>query len=57
MELVGAILRAVFFEFVLSALETLVRETGRLIRALLRWALRVREPASSNPQIGRVSRD
>jgi hypothetical protein len=50
MELVSAILRAVFFEFVLSALETLVRETGRLIRALLRWALWAREPAPARPR-------
>ena len=44
MELMGAMLRAVLFEVVLSALEALVREAGRLIRALLRWALEEASP-------------
>ena len=57
MELMGAMLRAVLFEVVLSALEALVREAGRLIRALLRWALRSRERASLRPQTRAASKD
>jgi hypothetical protein len=57
MELIGAMLRAVLFEVVLSALEALVREAGRLIRALLRWALRSRERAGLRPQTRGASKD
>ncbi|MDF2763112.1 MAG: hypothetical protein K0S81_90 [Rhodospirillales bacterium] len=41
MELVGVILRTLFFELVLSALELIVRGAGRVISEFLRFAMRL----------------